>query len=210
MILNELALNGDLVANIYFHGSWAQGTCTLKSDRDIIIVTRRCQQPLCFRSDLDYFHSFELHQLFGKYDVCVYSVENFEELLKKNYLLCVQCLFLPNEFKIKEEIDFRRIYLDKYYDPIRIKKVAFYEMFYSLNLTNSDDAQKRSSSETETEQSRKDFVFKNLFHGIRFLDLACQLIQTQKISNLTSVSHLLTKMKQIRDDPNNNQSDMKW
>jgi predicted nucleotidyltransferase len=46
LILNELKLTDDLVANIYFHGSWAQGTCTNKSDQDLIIVTRRFQSPL--------------------------------------------------------------------------------------------------------------------------------------------------------------------
>ena len=162
----------------------------------MIIVTRRFQSPLRFRADFDYFHKFELHKLFDKYDVCVYSKENFEELLKKNFLLCVQCLFLPNEFKLKEEIDFRQIYLDKYYDSIRIKKVAFYEMFSSLNLTNNPPS-------STGNQSREDFIFKNLFHGIRFLDLAQQLIQFQTIKDLKSVSHLFNTMKQIRDDLTN-------
>jgi predicted nucleotidyltransferase len=210
LILNELKLNDDCVANIYFHGSWPQGTCTSKSDRDLIIVTHSNQMPLCFRPDFDYFHQFELHKLFDKYDVCVYSLENFEELLKKNYLLCVQCLFLPNEFKIKEEIDFRITYLEKYYDPIRIKKVAFYEMFSSFDMMNSNiNYPKRSSIRNQIDQSRKDYLFKNLFHGLRFLDIAQQLIQTRTIFNFTSVADLLTTMKEIRDDPDN-QSNMKW
>jgi len=199
LILNELKLTDDLITNIYFHGSWAQGTCTNKSDQDLIIVTRQCQPPLRFQTDFDYFHKFELHKLFGKYDVCVYSIENFEELLKKNYLLCVQCLFLPNEFKLKEEIDFRKIYFEKnYYDPIRIKKVAFYEMFHSFNLSHTPT---RSPVEN---QSREDFVFKNFFHGIRFLDMAQQLIQYQTIQDFTSVSHLFSTMNQIRDKSNMN------
>ena len=191
------------MANIYFHGSCVQGTCTPKSDRDLIIVTRSHQDSVKFWRDFDYFHEFELHKLFGKYDVCVYSVENFEELLKKNYLLCVQCIFLPDEFKIKEEIDFRTIYLEKYYDPIRIKKVAFYEMVSSFNLvepTKNSNTLARSSTEEETSQSRKNFIFKNLFHGLRFLDLGEQLIQTRSIYDLTRVSHILNTMKEIRGD----------
>ncbi len=35
LILNKLKLNDNCVANIYFHGSYAQGTCTQKSDRDL-------------------------------------------------------------------------------------------------------------------------------------------------------------------------------
>ncbi len=203
-----MKLNDNCVANIYFHGSYVQGTCTQKSDRDLIIVTRSYQMPLRFQRDFDYFHQFELHKLFGKYDVCVYSLKNFKELLKKNYLLCVQCLFLPDQFKIKEEIDFRKTYLSKYYDPIRIKKVAFYEMFTSLNMIDRNENPsypKRSLNQNEEDQSREDYLFKNLFHGIRFLDMAQQLIQTRSIFNLKSVSHLLNTMKDIR---NEDQSDM--
>ncbi len=203
MILHELNLTYNCVANIYIHGSSIQGTCTPKSDRDLILVTYSDQDPLNFWEDFDYFHQFELHKLFNKYDVCVYSVENFEKLLEKNYLLCVQCLFLPDQYKLKEEIDFRTTYLNKFYDPKRIKQVALYEMFSSVNML---DPLRSSSSainitEDEKSQSRQDFIFKNLFHGIRFLDLAEQLIQTRSIYDLTRVSPILDTMKDIRGDP---------
>ncbi|CAF4614181.1 unnamed protein product, partial [Didymodactylos carnosus] len=55
----------------------------------------------------------------------------------------------------------------------------------------------------EKTQSHQDFIFKNLFHGIRFLDLAEQLIETQFIHDLTRVSHILDTMKDIRDYPTN-------
>ncbi|CAF4469055.1 unnamed protein product [Rotaria sp. Silwood2] len=204
LILRELNLSEDCVANIYNHGSYPQGTCTPKSDRDLIIVTRSSQSPLRFQSDFDYFHGFELHKLFNKYDVCVYSIENFQLALEKNYLFCVQCLFLPDEFKIKEEIDFRITYLEKYYNTVRIKEVAFYEMLSSFNLLNRpQDAfyPKCSSTENETNQPLSDFIFKNLFHGIRFLDIGEQLIQTRSVHDFTRVSYILDEMKDIRGDP---------
>jgi len=71
-----------------------------------MIVTRSTKDPLIFDDDFEYFHNFELHKLWNQYDVCVHSVKNFEKLLEKNYLLAVECIFLPDEFKIKEEIDF--------------------------------------------------------------------------------------------------------
>lgn len=194
-------MSDDSIANIYFHGSWAQGTCTEKSDRDLIIVTRIPEGRLCFNYDFDYFHRFNLHKLFGKYDVCVYSLENFEELLKKNYLLCVQCLFLPKEFRLKEEVDFRKIYFEKYYDPIRIKKVAFFEMLFSFNLINSTSQCSKRSSE-EPDRSREDYLVKNLFHGMRFLHLAQQLIEKQTIEDFISISHLFFTMKQIQHQSN--------
>ncbi|CAF3734047.1 unnamed protein product [Rotaria sp. Silwood1] len=204
-ILRELNLNENSVANIYNYGSWVYGTNSPTSDRDLMIVTRsHSQDPLEFDEDFDYFHSFELHKLWNQYDVCVHSVENFEQLLEKNYLLAIECIFLPDEFKIKEEIDFRPIYLEKYYDKSRLKKVAFYENLTAMNMYNSEDNSnypKRSSRSSGTSQSSKDYLFKILFHGFRYLDFAEQLIQTRSIYDFKRVTHIFSKMKDIRGDP---------
>ena len=137
--------------------------------------------------------------------MCVYSVENFRKLLEKNYLLCIQCLFLPKQFVVKEEIDFRSVYLDRYYDSKRIKLVALYEMYVPISMMmcqpkRSSDSEVLSIAGDKT-QAKRDFIFKNLFHGIRFLDLAEQLIKTRSIHDLTRVSHLLGTMREIRGDP---------
>ncbi|CAF3734031.1 unnamed protein product [Rotaria sp. Silwood1] len=209
-ILRELNLNENSVANIYNHGSWVYGTNSPTSDRDLIIVTRSpYQNPLKFYDDFDYFHPFELHKLWNQYDVCVYSIENFEKLLEKNYLVVVQCIFLPDEFKIKEEIDFRLIYLEKYYNQFRLKQVAFYEMNRDFNLYESNNFSnhpKRSSRAIQTKQLRYDYIFKNLFHGLRYLDFAEQLIQTRSIHNFKRVTHIFEEMKDIRGNRTNNSS----
>jgi predicted nucleotidyltransferase len=203
-ILKELNLNEDSVANIYNFGSWVYGTNSPTSDRDLMIITRSPKPPLSFTDEFEYFHDFELHKLWNQYDVCVHSIANFEILLEKNYLLAVECLFLPDEFKIKEEIDFRPIYLEKYYNPLRLKKVAFYENFIAKKMYNLEDESiypRRSSTADETSQSSKDYLFKNLFHGFRYLDFAEQLIQTKSIHNFKCVSYILDEMKKIRGDP---------
>ncbi|CAF1258937.1 unnamed protein product [Rotaria magnacalcarata] len=204
-ILLELNLNEDCVANIYNYGSWVYGTNSPTSDRDLMIVTRSSQkQPLIFDDDFEYFHQFELHKLWNQYDVCVHTVENFEKLLEKNYLLAVECIFLPDEFKIKEEIDFRSIYREKYYNTYRLKQVAFYENLTAMNMYNQDDHsiyEKRSSRSSGSNQSNNDYLFKNLFHGFRYLDFAEQLIQTHSIHDFKRVSHIFSEMKDIRGDP---------
>jgi len=204
LILGELNLNEKDVSNIYHHGSWVYGTNSPASDRDLIMVTRSSnQKQIKFHEDFDYFHEFELYKLWNQYDICIYSVENFEILLEKNYLAVLQCLFLPNEFKLKEEIDFQKLYLEKYYNPLRLKQVAFYEMETDLNLyksINCSDHPLCSSRHIKTNQSRKNYIFKNLFHGIRFLDFAEQLIQTKSIYNYKRVTHLFDQMKDIRGD----------
>jgi hypothetical protein len=142
-----------------------------------MIVTRTNQDPVKFDDDFDYFHNFELHKLWNQYDVCVHSIENFETLLEKNYLLAVECIFLPDEFKIKEEIDFRSIYLEKYYNILRLKQVAFYENYTAIKMFNLDDQSTypvRIARSSKTSQSNQDYLFKNLFYGFRYLDFAEQ------------------------------------
>ena len=204
-ILRELNLNEDSVLNIYNYGSWVYGTNSETSDRDIMIVTRSpSKPPLTFREDFDYFHDFDLYKLWNQYDVCVHSVENFEVLLEKNYLLAIECIFLPDEFKLKEEIDFRSVYLEKYFDPVRLKTVAWYENGTAISVYHSDDESetfpRRSSSWGSEGPTGRMYLFKNLFHGFRYLDVAEQLIRTRSIHDFQRVSHVFQQMKDLRGD----------
>jgi predicted nucleotidyltransferase len=206
-ILKELNLNEEDVANIYHHGSWVYGSNTSESDRDLIFVTRSpIQKPIKFHEDFDYFHEFELYKLWNQYDVCVYSIENFEILLEKNYFIAVQCLFLPDQFKIKEEIDFKKIYLDKYYNPLRIKQVAVYEMSKDLNMYYSKDYDSHPTCSSKRLTTNQNYIFKNLFHGIRYLDFAEQLLQTKSIFDFTRATHFLKEMETIRENSSDLQS----
>lgn len=202
-ILKELNLNENSIVNIYNYGSWVYGTNSATSDRDLMIVTRTHKPPLSYSDDLNYFHDFELHKLWNAYDVCVHSIENFEKLLENNYLLAVECIFLPDQFKIKEEIDFRPIYLEKYYNSQRLKQVAFYENDTAIRMFDLDDDSiypRRSTRSSANGQSNSEFLFKNLFHGFRYLDFAQQLIEKKSIENFHSVSYVLNEMKEIRGD----------
>jgi len=160
------------------------------------LITRSSDRnPLTFWSDFDYFHDHKCNKLWNRYDVCIYSVENFEILLEKTFLIAVQCVFLPDEFKIKEQIDFRRIYLEKYYNPFLLKQSAFYEMYRDWKLY------KPENYFDKTDLSRRDYVSKHLFQGLRYLDFAEQLIQTKSIHDYKRVSHLFNEIKDIRDNP---------
>ena len=202
-ILKELNLNKNSIVNIYNYGSWVYGTNSATSDRDLMIVTRTNKPPLSYTDELNYFHKFELYKLRNEYDVCVYSIENFEKLLENNYLLAVECIFFPDEFKLKQEIDFRPIYLEKYYNPQRIKEVAFYENDTAIRMFDPDDDsihQRQSTRSSQNGQSDSDYLFKSLFHGFRNLDFAQQLIEKKSIEDFHSVSHVLNEMKVIRED----------
>jgi hypothetical protein len=48
-------------------------------------------------------------------------------------MLAVECLFYPEEFILRNNIDYKTIYLSKYYNPLRLKQVIFYENRDSLS-----------------------------------------------------------------------------
>lgn len=214
-IIKELQLCDDDITNIYNYGSWVYGTNHEKSDRDFLIVMR-CKsgqraKPLRFRRDFDYFHSFELCRL-SRYDVTIHSCVNFEKLLEKNYMLAVECVFYPDEFILRNRIDYKTIYLSKYYNPLRLKQVAFYENKHGLeiflsSITKFPSDQQSIKDKPTLEQFLCDAVqitsrgddrlLKYLFHGIRYLDTSAQLIQTRSIEDFKRVSYVLREIKDI-------------
>ncbi|CAF3039635.1 unnamed protein product, partial [Rotaria sp. Silwood2] len=215
-IIKELKLNDDLITNIYNYGSWVYGTNHEKSDRDFLIIMKtdneNKRKRLKFWRDFDYFHSFELRRV-NNCDVTIHSCENFELLLEKNYMLAVECLFYPNEFILRNNIDYKTIYLSKYYDPLRLKHVIFYEnndsFKYVIDNDEYDFIRSQSKSKTNptidqflcdavhTTTIDEDRLLKYLFHGLRYLDIGEQLIRTKSIHDFKRVSYVLFEMKDI-------------
>ena len=200
-LLNQLNLKPEAIVSIYNYGSWVYGTNSSTSDRDLMIVTRNYQQkPLEFTDSLEYYHKFELHKVDNRYDICIHSVENFELLLEKHYLLAVECLFLPDEFKIKEDIDFKQIFLEKYFNKTRLTTVACYENQMSLNdyIKRRPSTAYASSGWSQDDINYKKYsLFKNLFHGFRYLDFAEQLIRTRSIYDFKNATPVFQKMKEL-------------
>lgn len=215
-IIKELNLDECQITNIYNYGSWVYGTNHEKSDRDFLFVirprNRREARPLRFRYGFDYFHEFDLRRLNG-FDVTIHSCENFEVLLKKHYMLAVECVFYPDEFILKNEIDFKTIYLSKYYDPLRLKRVSFYEYSHSIDSLGDYIARafKKLCRESEIPMTINQFIcdalhepdddeyrmLKNLFHGLRYLDFAEQLVRTKSIEDFRGISAQQQTLKKI-------------
>ncbi|CAF1002080.1 unnamed protein product [Rotaria sordida] len=42
-------------------------------------------------------------------------------------MLAVECLFYPDEFILRNNIDYKKNYLSKYYNPLRLKQRTFCE-----------------------------------------------------------------------------------
>ena len=214
-IIEQLKLDNDQITNIFNYGSWVYGTNHEKSDRDFLIIMKvenKDRRRLKFRKDFDYFHSFKLHRL-KNYDITIHSCENFELLLEKNYMLAVECLFYPSEFILRNNIDYKTIYLSKYYNPLRIKRVICYENSESLKLITDNEQNHALCSQSKSKDNStidkflcdalntttkdEDKMLKYLFHGLRYLDIGEQLIRTKSIYDFKRVSYVLVKMREI-------------
>lgn len=128
-------------------------------------------------------------------------------------MLAVECVFYPEEFILRNQIDYKTIYLSKYYNPLRLKQVTFYENQDSLAfITDNDDEdedkfQKKYLVEPTIEQFvseaihtttiSEDRLLKCLFHGVRYLDIGEQLIRTKSIYDFKRASYVLFEMKEI-------------
>ncbi|CAF4570048.1 unnamed protein product, partial [Rotaria magnacalcarata] len=124
-----------------------------------------------------------------------------------------ECLFYPSEFILRNNIDYKTIYLSKYYNPLRIKQVAFYENKESFKyiIDNEQNGsyfyQQRSKTNLTIDQFvcdaiptttlDEDRVLKYLFHGVRYLDIGEQLIRTKSIYDFKRASYVLFEMKNI-------------
>ena len=138
-IIELVGLKDDSVLNAYIFGSTVHGTNTEKSDIDIIMVAD-IDKKLKFNKT-NYFHKYRLYSLDldidskkQKFDIVVYSKDNFEKLLECCFLVCVECIFSPEKFILRNNVDYKKIYLDKYYNKSKLREALFQEYCYSQNF----------------------------------------------------------------------------
>ncbi len=150
----------------YIYGSQVYQTNTEKSDHDFICVVRdkEANNPL---------------SQFG--DVTTYTVEEFQNLVNQHEISVLECLFLKDEFVIKQEHTFD----------------------FSLNkeaLRNSISA-KSSNSWVKT---KKKFIVeedfnpyvgkKSAWHSLRILNFGTQIAKTGKIEDYSQCNDLFKKV----------------
>lgn len=196
-ICAELNLDENDVVNAYQFGSHVYGTNDASSDRDYLLVVRQSRPALQFTDGIKYFHGFDLKRLFDQYDVCVHSCENFEALLEHHYLLAVECVFYPEEFILKNTIDYRSIFLTRYYNPLRLRQVSLHEREFSLQQCDYErNYGRHPSSLSKTEDSSR-VMLKTLFHGVRYLDVAEQLISAKTIGDFRRLRPFFFRLKEM-------------
>ncbi|CAF3516785.1 unnamed protein product [Rotaria sp. Silwood1] len=66
-----------------------------------------------------------------------------------------------------------------------------------MKIFNSNSNSNYPKHSSILNQSKEDYLFKNLFHGFRYLDFAEQLIQTHSIHDYKHLTHIFDEMKDI-------------
>lgn len=137
-ICEFLSLDFTQITNVYNYGSQTLGNETPSSDYDIVIVGKFVQEPLKFKlSEHPYFYDFEMKKFEtgGRlYDVIWHSNENFEKLLEVNFLMFVEALFNETKYHQINKIDYKKIYIEKYYSVINLKTALTHEHGYSYGV----------------------------------------------------------------------------
>lgn len=137
-ICNVLNLDYNKVTNVYNYGSHTLGNQTLTSDFDILIVGDFEQEPLHFKLKNDpYFYDFEMkkHEMGGRlYDIIWHSNENFEKLLELNFLMFVEAVFNDSKYHQINKVDYKKMYIDKFYSIDRLRKSLVNEHGYSYGV----------------------------------------------------------------------------
>ena len=168
-ICKKLKVEESIVLNIYLVGSSLTGTKREESDYDFIMVLDD-QAEFESEGHLEYKKQQEETNKEMKIDASCYKKTEFIELIKQNEITVLFTLFVPPQFIIKENFDFKEFFL---LDKLKLRK--------SISTVSSKAAQYAKIlflKEKDLIKSKK-----NIIHSIRFLQFGFQIIEFGKISD---------------------------
>ena len=172
-ICTAFGLDENDIFNAYCYGSHVYGTADCDSDRDYILVHKRSML-----SDGSFKQNAQ-SSADRKIQIINYSRGGFKNSIEYYEMSALECLFLPDEFKIQERFKFK---LD------RIDVDNFVKNTISKSSQSWYSATKGGHG--------KNFLPKGVYHSIRILDFAIQ-IKTQ--FELNSLSIDFSSAKEIKN-----------
>jgi len=158
LILTNCNIKDENVINVYPFGSKVYKTDNYKSDYDYILVSNK-----------DF--NKEDRRKFSNINVNIYSENYFLEQLKRHRMSTLECFFLPKDLLLKET---------KQYNNFKINSVALQK--YALEKSNEDWTRALKLSIIKEES----LFVKAIFHSLRTLDFAKQIIESGQIINYQS------------------------
>lgn len=170
--LNSLIADNNIL-NIYLFGSTVYGTRNKNSDYDYIVV---CKELPVF-GELYNIEDETFH---------FHTIRNFELLLDLNEIQTLECMYLPKQFILKEDVIFEFV-IDKH--SIRT----------SVSTITSNSFVKGKKKLIVQGDYDKYIAIKSIFHSIRILDFAIQILTENKIVNYSSMNWIMTDLLKISE-----------
>lgn len=152
-------LNQNNIINVYQFGSRVYGSHHSTSDYDYIVIAD------------EWFDAEDIN-------IHVYTVAQFELALNNADIQVLECVFAPEQFKLKHKLHFYFI-LDK----SKLRR--------SISTITSNSWVKGKKKLTVAGDYDVNLAIKSVFHSIRILDFGIQIATEGKIVNYSSSNYIL-------------------
>lgn len=161
--------------NIYLYGSHVYGTNNEYSDKDYICVNENQKEDV-------------IQKNINGNDFNIYSLNHFKEKLENHDITILECIFLNDNFKEKEEIKLEFI----------LNKTKLRD---SISKTSSNSFVKAKKKLTIEKDLDPLIAKKSLFHSLRILIFGIQIAEKGKIYDYTEANKYYKEI--FKDNFNN-------
>lgn len=191
-VVKALRISRESIQCLFTRGSRAIGTNKPDSDYDLVAV---CDVKNIINGTLTRY---------GNIDICCYDTEYFVKMLKDQIIWAIECIYCPSELIYVEKTNYR----------------PFYEKYRSDNPVRSNEMLKRSvgfESSRKMASAKKHFhhgdtyhAKKHVFIGIRFVEYARQIVNTNKIQNIKCANYIWDMLKNAPECHHYNEFKALW
>lgn len=158
-------INDNNFLNIYRFGSHVYGTNNEFSDEDYICVVG--------------------HKIISEdINIHIYSKKEFQDFLNNHDIQALEMYFLPEEFKLKENIKFQF--------ELNLSKLR-----HAISTVANGAWVKGKKKLIVQADYNKLLAIKSIFHSLRILDFGIQMATEGKISNYSSMNHILFELSEL-------------
>lgn len=176
-IIESAKIHPSRVKNIYMFGSRLHGINRNDSDYDYFVIASTLNEHVEIKDKSENGMDLNIH---------VMTLDRFKKELNEYKMSRVESIFAPEEYKImqKQPIQFL-VKKDK------IKKYVPYQSHESWQIAKS-----RIQNQDDSYRAKK-----SVYHSLRVLDYARQIIQFNKIVDFRSMNHVYEKLQseEIKD-----------
>lgn len=170
--LADFLISEESIYNVYLRGSRAIGTNGIRfdgspSDWDFVIVVKRDKSNHNYKSIM--------HFQIENADYTIYELSFFKELVRKNSIWALECIFGGSPNIWREVYDPKSTFN---LNPIELKRSVFFEVEHKI---------------VKAQRKAKDDIYvtiKSFFIAVRYLYFAVEVYKSGRIDNLKGVNYI--------------------